>query len=390
MPTPVTRTSPVGPASSSAATGPADLSAVAEGRGTLRRGSRGQAVSDLQSALTRAGFPCSVDGDFGPKTEAAVRSYQARMGLSVDGVVGKQTASRLLGLSVPPTGPSDGFDPRPSTPTTPTTPTTTPSGPALPAVAGLEALPARSPQAVGGHAFLESTKGLSRPQREAAILQQVLAGNVPDFLRQFREITTTARGADGQMHEAKVRVAPSYLAIGSNADWVEIPMDAHTAQRIADATGCLLPTTKLVDEAWKQAELKVAPKPLPASAQMMSSDYYLRHDALVQQQLAAAGWQPGQLVAGNQKDLVISNTLTRHPTQVAIYGWHQANGKPIQPLSTVHEWSYADYSHGVRLVAGTVVVDGREMRTADVLADPNLAALLSSEGTIRSPRQPGV
>ncbi|MEQ1808096.1 MAG: ABC transporter substrate binding protein, partial [Burkholderiaceae bacterium] len=40
----------------------------------------------------------------------------------------------------------------------------------------------------------------------------------------------------------------------------------------------------------------------------------------------------GQLTAGHQKDVVISNQLTQHPDRVAIYGWHRTNGIAIQPL----------------------------------------------------------
>ena len=43
-------------------------------------------------------------------------------------------------------------------------------------------------------------------------------------------------------------------------------------------------------------------------------------------------------------------------------------------------------SHGVRLVAGTMIVDGREMSVQEVLADPELSKLLSDEGAIRQPR----
>ncbi len=54
--------------------------------GGAREATGGDAVAELQSALHLA-----ADGDFGPKTEAAVRRLQARHGLSVDGVVGPAT-----------------------------------------------------------------------------------------------------------------------------------------------------------------------------------------------------------------------------------------------------------------------------------------------------------
>jgi hypothetical protein len=252
--------------------------------------------------------------------------------------------------------------------------------------AGTLPLPARPADAPTGSQFLKNTARLGRADREKAILAQVLAGNVPDFERQLKEVHVETRTHDGRRVSGTLRVLPDYLAIGSNEDHVRIPMSPLTAQAIADRLGCILPTRKMVDAIYKQADVKLQPRPLPAGPQMMSNDYYARHQELVNAQLAD---QPlGALVAGDKKDVVISNMLRWHPGRVAIYGWHQAEGKPIQGLSTVHEESYADYSHGIRLVAGTMTVDGQEMAVADVLKDPSLAELLSDEGAIGTPRYP--
>ena len=61
---------------------------------------------------------------------------------------------------------------------------------------------------------------------------------------------------------------------------------------------------------------------------------------------------------------------------------NRLNGAPIQPLSTVHGACYADYSHGIRLVSETVVVDGKTRSVYDVLLDPVLSKVLSDEGPI--------
>jgi peptidoglycan hydrolase-like protein with peptidoglycan-binding domain len=59
---------------------------------TLRRGSTGTAVRQLQQALTDLGYaPGPIDGNFGPRTESAVRAFQADRGIGVDGVVGPVT-----------------------------------------------------------------------------------------------------------------------------------------------------------------------------------------------------------------------------------------------------------------------------------------------------------
>lgn len=59
---------------------------------TLRRGSKGDAVRELQLALYHLDHEdLMVDGIFGGKTEAAVRDFQAKCGLTADGIVGPKT-----------------------------------------------------------------------------------------------------------------------------------------------------------------------------------------------------------------------------------------------------------------------------------------------------------
>jgi len=63
---------------------------------TLRNGDKGDAVRALQEALIQAGFsPGAADGDFGPGTEAALRSFQRRQGLADDGIAGPLTITAL-------------------------------------------------------------------------------------------------------------------------------------------------------------------------------------------------------------------------------------------------------------------------------------------------------
>jgi peptidoglycan hydrolase-like protein with peptidoglycan-binding domain len=63
----------------------------------LARGSTGGAVSALQKGLLTFGGansatdPGPIDGNFGPRTESAVRAYQTQQNIAVDGIVGDQT-----------------------------------------------------------------------------------------------------------------------------------------------------------------------------------------------------------------------------------------------------------------------------------------------------------
>lgn len=64
-------------------------------RPQLQRGSRGPDVVYLQQRLQAFGHMLVADGDFGAKTEAAVRSFQNSNGLTADGVVGPRTWAAL-------------------------------------------------------------------------------------------------------------------------------------------------------------------------------------------------------------------------------------------------------------------------------------------------------
>ena len=60
-------------------------------------GSTGSAVSKLQTILNQHGYGLAVDGIFGEKTRAAVRDYQKRYNLKLDGIAGPETWGSLLG-----------------------------------------------------------------------------------------------------------------------------------------------------------------------------------------------------------------------------------------------------------------------------------------------------
>lgn len=74
--------------------GPATFGALVR---TQRQGDTGPAVQALQVQLNKHGTSLATDGDFGPATNGAVRNFQSANGLSVDGVVGPNTWTTLLG-----------------------------------------------------------------------------------------------------------------------------------------------------------------------------------------------------------------------------------------------------------------------------------------------------
>lgn len=245
-------------------------------------------------------------------------------------------------------------------------------------------IPARAPDAPVGTAVMARLNGVRGSDRDAALADQLLSGNVPSFLRELIPVTFTGT-AGGKAVRVTICVMPDYLAVGSNRNFVRTPLGLPTAARIALKLGFFLPTTRMVDAIYAQAKIHLAPRPMPASAQMTSTAYLVKHNATVDAQLGPQAGVPDELVAGQKKDLVLSNRLRKAPGKVAIYGWQKPNGRPIQPLSTVHQAVYADYSHGIRLIGATAFVNDRPEPLAQVMQDPSLARLVSSEGPIPHP-----
>jgi hypothetical protein len=130
---------------------------------------------------------------------------------------------------------------------------------------------------------------------------------------------------------------PEYLAIGTDKDFLRIPMNLYTAAAVASRMGFVLPTRKIVDAIYAQAAFHFAPEPMTAGPQMRSTQYYVTHNQKVEKQSRALGVTQGALVSGDKKDVVVSETM---------------------------------------------LVDGEAKSVYDVLDDPALAQVLSDEGPI--------
>ena len=62
-------------------------------------GSSGESVKKLQNLLNQQGYALNEDGIFGEKTQAAVRDYQKKNGLLLDGIAGDETWGSLLTMN---------------------------------------------------------------------------------------------------------------------------------------------------------------------------------------------------------------------------------------------------------------------------------------------------
>lgn len=248
-------------------------------------------------------------------------------------------------------------------------------------------LPSRPAKAMGGAEFAKSIEKLSLAERETAILREITRGNFPNLLREIKPVSIRGTIKDGDKPreiESTIEVMPDYLAVGSDDDFVRMPMTPQTAQRIADEFGYILPTRKMVDAIDAAAELRIAPHPMTVEREAVAT--FAEHNHIIRKQI---GIRPdGQLITGIKKDIVLTPRIFEKPQRLAIYGWRQLDGQPIQPLTIVHWDRYVDYSHGARLVRNSIEVDGKHAKIDELLADPEGWGIVSDEGPMSPPRYP--
>ena len=248
-------------------------------------------------------------------------------------------------------------------------------------------VPSTPARGARGTAVAERLAGLPRSLRQDALTAEVLGGNVPAFVRALTTIRYRALDAHGVEHEVEISVTPDYVAVGDDSDFLRVSLDRFHAERVAAAAGAVLPTRFLVDRIHDAATVTVEPQPIPPCAAMVTMPWLLKHrDMLANQSLTAPS---GLLRAGHKKDVVMTPRLAVQPDRVAIYGWHHRDGHPIQPLSLFHGHTYADYSHGLRLIDRRARVDGAEVDLATLLTDPVRAPLVSDEGALPASLIPG-
>jgi hypothetical protein len=229
---------------------------------------------------------------------------------------------------------------------------------------------------ITGEQFFKEAMTMQWRQRDSFAVKEILAGNVPKFLLKLIPINVSViDSTTGKVNRATYYVMPDYLSVGTNNNWARIPLTPIAAQLIADSLQCFLPTRKMVNDIYANAEVKLTPVPM-----------YIHRDSSVtmwQHHLMIEGQRKQQkgLIAGIKKDIVISDLLTRSTkkNRLAIYGWHLLDGKPIQPLYTGHVNWYADYSHGVRLIFRKIKVNRKWMDYTKLMEDPILKKLLTDE-----------
>jgi len=290
----------------------------------------------------------------------------------------------------------------------PASPTATPA-PAPPAVRPPQATPGDPRR--GGRAWLveiPEVTGRDGPEaREASFWAEFEKGSYPSFVNKFAPVIMTDKAG----RKATFMVSVDYAAVGTDDDWLRMPLSGYYATRVAQVFGCFLPTNKLVLEIYKQAAIKLVAHPFDCQGtgsgkwqranmatiahedvlqgktpckkgqRMPSTDGKLNpllgnHDGVC----AIQGPHPGVLVSGHKKEVIVSHENLAE--RLAFWGFFSSAGKAIQSgFGCRHGPGYSDYSHGVRMVQTDVDLEGERVSYTDLITDPAYTSLMFDSGT---------
>ena len=258
-------------------------------------------------------------------------------------------------------------------------------------------LPPRKANALRGSQFMTRINTIYGPQYEDAVVREILAGNVPDFVRPENWRKITVKGTvDGMEVEVTFRVCPDYLAIGSNNDYVRVPLSPTGFQKLAARWDVALPTKKVVDKIYAEAAkeggvfaLIDAPeisretgmKMDKHTRNMVSPEFAWSQSAIADAKIKKRkGKKPG-LVVGHKKDVLVHKVPPHCNGNLIQYRPNHPQGLDYG----AHPKNHSDYSLGIRLVdtivevkiKGEKEVDVPDARYRDVILNPKMYKLLS-------------
>jgi hypothetical protein len=241
-----------------------------------------------------------------------------------------------------------------------------------------EPIPRLSEKALTGSEFMKEYEKLESAQdRYMFVLQQLAIGNVPEHFKKFETIRVTGR--NGTVVE--MQVARHGLRIGTDSDYVELPLDGPTAMAAAEMYGCTLATPWISDQIHEQAkasggvvkfftapeiaeamEIKDWDPNHPDGKMMKSAAFTKKRNELLKKWRKEHGISDEQLTSGYFKDITHPIPGVTRQGRLEIYGGYRDDGSKIQKLSGgFHVSHYHDYSHLPRFVRPTIKVNGQVM-----------------------------
>ncbi len=187
------------------------------------------------------------------------------------------------------------------------------------------AIPPRTKDAIAGQAFASAISQLNLSDRESAIQKELLAGNVPSFLRQLQGVDSVIYTRHLKRVSGTYFVTPDYMSVGEVEDFFRVPVTLSTAIDLCQAFQASLVTRKISDDLHRISVLRMKPEPMTEDREMVKT--FWEHHQRIEKQLGVAS--RSDLVTGIKKDLIWSQRLKEKPGNVAIYGWHSEEGRPF-------------------------------------------------------------
>ncbi|MEO0752917.1 MAG: hypothetical protein AAFY25_14075, partial [Pseudomonadota bacterium] len=170
-------------------------------------------------------------------------------------------------------------------------------------------MPRRRGGAAGASSVLASVQGVDGVKRDQTVVAELLKGNMPSFQRNLVPVTLRGTTSDGRQANITLCVTPDYIAVGSDRDFVRVPLGLSGASRVAKSFNMVLPTPRMVDAIYRQAQTRLSPSPMTPGPQMTSTAYFMRHNDTVESQRRSAGATHGTLISGHKKDVVLTTRL---------------------------------------------------------------------------------
>lgn len=233
----------------------------------------------------------------------------------------------------------------------------------------------------------------AREKMAQKILEEIDAGHIPSFCHQKNFKTVTMSNSAGT--KVQFRTSADYLSIGTDDNYVRIPITPILALKLHKKYGWGMPTAKMTDTIYNQAGKQLKGIGLVKSKEdtehMQSAEFINRHNQLYNQQLTSQEKDQiakGELlVAGHKKDIILSRYAIDHPDVMDFRGLYLTPGKPIQ-TNPAHTPAYSDYAQGFRLIAPQITIinpnhTSETMSYYQALKDPKIAHILNgTEGAI--------
>lgn len=238
---------------------------------------------------------------------------------------------------------------------------------------------------------------LSPTNREAKIASLFAQGEIPNFLSTDPWPPVTVEGVSPKsktFHTLTYYPAPSYFALGTDADPAYLPVRHWLFSQIAASVHCVMPTRKMVRDTWDAAHVKmplsdVKGKPyfVPLADIEKTSSMKLQSDMTKASALYKA---PGEktLIAGFKKDLVTGPNQdgSMGPIYGGAFSTVVSSSAPVdsrfwQGYPGPHDKNYMrDASEGERLYLDACFLDGKPAKLSEICESPELSYLVSDQG----------